>query len=259
MLFDVGPEEDAWERNAKRLSIDLATIERIQLSHWHRDHSGGMLRAISMITSAQKQRQNPSSSSLTIDVHPSRPDYRGFMAGSTPISMQADPSFSEMTALGAIIEKNEDAHTVLDDMFLVSGEIPRVTSYEAGVKNGIRYLASEQKWVPDEEIKDERFLVVNLKGKGLVLFTGCSHGGVVNAARHAKELVKGADLYAVVGGYHLVGEQEGNVRDTVRDLKVLEPKVLLPGHCSGWRVKVEIEKEMPGRLVPCGVGARFEF
>jgi 7,8-dihydropterin-6-yl-methyl-4-(beta-D-ribofuranosyl)aminobenzene 5'-phosphate synthase len=40
MMFDAGPEGQAWERNAKRLGIDLASIERIQLSHWHRDHSG---------------------------------------------------------------------------------------------------------------------------------------------------------------------------------------------------------------------------
>jgi metal-dependent hydrolase (beta-lactamase superfamily II) len=40
VLFDAGPEEDAWERNAKRLRADLASVEVIQLSHWHRDHSG---------------------------------------------------------------------------------------------------------------------------------------------------------------------------------------------------------------------------
>jgi len=40
MMFDAGPEGQAWERNAKRLGVDLASVERIQLSHWHRDHSG---------------------------------------------------------------------------------------------------------------------------------------------------------------------------------------------------------------------------
>jgi 7,8-dihydropterin-6-yl-methyl-4-(beta-D-ribofuranosyl)aminobenzene 5'-phosphate synthase len=40
VLFDAGPEEDAWERNVKRLRPDLASVEVVQLSHWHRDHSG---------------------------------------------------------------------------------------------------------------------------------------------------------------------------------------------------------------------------
>lgn len=40
MLFDVGPEEAAFERNATRLGAALGKVEVIHLSHWHRDHSG---------------------------------------------------------------------------------------------------------------------------------------------------------------------------------------------------------------------------
>jgi 7,8-dihydropterin-6-yl-methyl-4-(beta-D-ribofuranosyl)aminobenzene 5'-phosphate synthase len=66
-------------------------------------------------------------------------------------------------------------------------------------------------------------------------------------------------LHAVLGGYHLVGTSQSQVEDTVRDLKALDPKVLLPGHCSGWRAKYEIEKQMPGRLVPCTVGSKIRI
>lgn len=55
MLFDAGPEEDAWERNVRRLRPDLASIEVIQLSHWHRDHSGGC--SIRMITKKKEERK----------------------------------------------------------------------------------------------------------------------------------------------------------------------------------------------------------
>lgn len=65
-------------------------------------------------------------------------------------------------------------------MFLISGEIPRVTSYENGIKGGIRFEEEEEggegKWVKAEEILDERFLVVNLKGTCfclLFLATSC--------------------------------------------------------------------------------------
>jgi len=92
------------------------------------------------------------------------------------------------------------------------------------------------------------------------MFTGCSHGGVVNASKNAIELLRrSVPLHAVVGGYHLVADQEANVQNTVRDLQALKPNVLLPGHCSGWRVKYEIEKEMKGKLVPCTVGSRYSF
>ncbi len=236
---------------------------------------GGMERAIEMITEAK--RSSPSSSGpVIVDLHPARPDYRGFMAGPNPVSLQADPTFAEIEAAGGKVEKNADAHTVLDDMFLVSGMIPRVTPYEKGILHGIRFGNEKGVWEKDEEIADERFLMCNLKGmsllpfadltlirikgKGIVMLTGCSHGGVVNASKSAVELLGGSvPLHAVLGGYHLVMDQEVNVQTTVRDLKALKPNVLLPGHCSGWRVKYEIEKEMPGKLVPCTVGGRFIF
>jgi 7,8-dihydropterin-6-yl-methyl-4-(beta-D-ribofuranosyl)aminobenzene 5'-phosphate synthase len=92
------------------------------------------------------------------------------------------------------------------------------------------------------------------------MFTGCSHRGVVNASRSAVDLLGGSvPLHAVLGGYHLVGSLQTQVEETVRDLKALSPKVCLPGHCSGWRVKYEIEKEMPGSLVPCTVGSKISF
>lgn len=97
-------------------------------------------------------------------------------------------------------------------------------------------------------------------GKGGVILTGCSHRGVVNATKEAIGLLDGkAPLHAVLGGYHLATYNDTMVKETVRDLKAMDPKVLLPGHCSGWRVKFEIEKEMPGRLVPCTVGSKIAF
>jgi len=57
-------------------------------------------------------------------------------------------------------------------------------------------------------------------------------------------------LYAVVGGFHLSDAQTEKLQSTVQDLKELEPKVLMPGHCSGWRFQVEAERIMPGRVVP---------
>jgi len=97
-------------------------------------------------------------------------------------------------------------------------------------------------------------------GKGLVVFTGCSHGGVVNAAKSALELTRNAvPLYAIIGGYHLANSADEIVAKTVQDLVKLDPQILLPGHCSGWRVKHEIETAMPTRLCPCTVGTKFVF
>jgi 7,8-dihydropterin-6-yl-methyl-4-(beta-D-ribofuranosyl)aminobenzene 5'-phosphate synthase len=252
----------------------------IQLSHWHRDHSGGMLKATSLISSARKAFNHPPP---IIDLHPNRPAYRGWQTHDKKvISLQADPKFEGIENSGGVVRKEEAVHAVLDDFFCVSGFIPITADYETGLRSGMRWVEEKKEWISDEEIADERFLMCNLKGtlppfypsvfktstrislgKGLVLLTGCSHRGVVSASREALRLTNHKiPLHAILGGYHLAGsEQKDNtkVELTVNDLKQLDPKVLLPGHCSGWRVKMEIEKSMPGRLVPCTVGSRYAF
>lgn len=287
ILFDAGPEEDAWERNANRLKPALCSVDLIQLSHWHRDHSGlsvrrcfstrsllpgGLLRAIRSVNCAKHAKGV--SRDTVVDVHPERPDYRGFALGEKIISLKADPSFEEIEAAGATVTKHDETHTVLDNLFLISGEIPRLTPYETGLKGAMRYDRDEKDWFSDESITDERFLMCNLKGlhlrvssshanpvsgKGIVMFTACSHAGVVNAARHAVNLLGDVPLHGVVGGFHLATSEHDQMESTIKDLKRLDPAVLLPGHCTGWRAKFAIEKHMPGALVPCTVGIKITF
>ena len=90
------------------------------------------------------------------------------------------------------------------------------------------------------------------------MFTGCSHAGVVNASKHALELGNGASLYAVMGGFHLADAEAAQISDTAKDLKALDAKVLLTGHCTGWRAKFELQKVLgEGCLVPSFVGSKF--
>lgn len=116
-----------------------------------------------MIQDAKKAQGR--SDDLVIDLHPDRPVYRGMVAAQTVVSLEADPTFEEISGAGAVIEKSSEAHTILDDMFLVSGEIPRVTPYETGLKGAVRFDPDTKDWYSDEQIADERFLAVNLKGK----------------------------------------------------------------------------------------------
>lgn len=104
---------------------------------------------------------------VVVDLHPDRPVYRGMASPERIVSIEADPTFEELTAAGAIVEKSDEPHTVLDDMFLVSGEIPRVTKYEQGLKGSVRWDPEAKDWSSDEAIADERLLACNLKGNPL--------------------------------------------------------------------------------------------
>ena len=86
-------------------------------------------------------------------------------------------------------------------MFFLSGEIPRVTPYEKGFPGHMRRSEDGKSWEPDPLIMDERFLATHVKDKGIVVFTACSHAGVVNVLKHARTCFPSAPLYAVAGGF----------------------------------------------------------
>ena len=123
-----------------------------------------MLRAIGMIKEAKKA-ESAAASGLIANLHPDRPEYRGIVAGEAPFPLPADPSFEEIKTAGATVQTSKETHTVLDNMFLISGEIPRLTPYENGIRHGVRYVGSENKGIKDERIMDERFVMCNIKGR----------------------------------------------------------------------------------------------
>lgn len=45
----------------------------------------------------------------------------------------------------------------------------------------------------------------------------------------------------MVGGYHLADAEDAKLNATMEDLRRFEPKVLLAGHCTGWRFKCHCE------------------
>lgn len=163
LLFDAGPEEDVFERNAKRLRLPMGDVGAIALSHWHRDHSGGLLSAVRLIRDSR-----PDGSSVLVALPPNRPDYRGVMFDE-PVSLEPDPTLQEIRDAGGSIEVIHEARTLLDGMFYISGDIPRKTSYEGGIPGGIRYSMQSGEWTEDELIMEERYVMCNLKGKFLPL------------------------------------------------------------------------------------------
>lgn len=120
-----------------------------------------------MITEARSQAgsEHASLPKVDVDLHPKRPDRRGTRPPEMPVTaMEPDPTLEEIESVGGVVQKHSEAHTVLEDFFLVSGEIPRVTDYEHGLKFGVRYEAEKGYWEDDWKMADERFLMCKIKG-----------------------------------------------------------------------------------------------
>lgn len=96
---------------------------------------------------------------------------------------------------------------------------------------------------------------MNVRGKGLVVVTGCGHSGIINILRHARALTGVARIYAVVGGFHLTGAALApNIAPTVAALQQLQPRYLMPGHCTGWAAMHQIARALPEAFIANSVG-----
>jgi 7,8-dihydropterin-6-yl-methyl-4-(beta-D-ribofuranosyl)aminobenzene 5'-phosphate synthase len=254
ILFDVGPYADVWLANADRLAVDLAGIDLLFLSHWHWDHTGGVPEVVAAIAAARAARGRPP---LIVDVHPDRPDQRGVL---TPLGSFAmlpeEPTFAAIEDAGGVIAAGAYGHPIGDALFHASGEVPRITPYETGLAGHHTWRNGAAK--ADEMIREERFVAARVRGRAVTVLTACSHAGVVNVALEAQKLAPNDGIDLLVGGYHLAGGPvEGRIEETVRDLVEIGPRIVAPGHCTGWRAAAALAGAFPNTFGPSVVGSRY--
>ncbi|MDQ7250822.1 MBL fold metallo-hydrolase [Dongia sedimenti] len=251
LLFDTGPDEWVFERNVTRLGVSLGDVGALVLSHGHWDHGGAMPRALQMITQENGGRNVP------VYMHPEMFALRAFKqkdGGLAPMEKVA--GVDVLSGNGGDVVVTRDAQSVLDDAFYISGEIPRVTAFERGLPGQHRQLA-DGSWEKDEVMPDERFVSVHVAGKGQVVFTACSHAGLINVLLAARAHFPEVPLYGVVGGFHLAGQTEAIIPETVAALAQFDLKLIAAGHCTGWRAVNALAAAYGGAVVPSAVGKRY--
>jgi 7,8-dihydropterin-6-yl-methyl-4-(beta-D-ribofuranosyl)aminobenzene 5'-phosphate synthase len=249
VLFDGGPEGSAFERNANRLGLDFASVDAVALSHGHWDHAGGLPAAIAAVKAGRGGRLVPTHVNAGMFAR------RGFrMAGGRILPFGEVPSPEELSRAGAEVVSSEEARSIEEGRFYLSGEIPRVTPYEKGLPAQVKQEA-DGSWSADPLVLDERFLAVHLEGAGIVVFSSCSHAGIVNVLTHAREIFAPTPLFGVFGGFHLSGAaNETWIDETVRDLARFELRRIVPGHCTGWRAIHRLIDAFGDVVVPGFVG-----
>lgn len=255
VLFDSGPEEYAFERNCTRLGVNIGAVESIVLSHGHWDHGGGMPKALDMIRAKNGRLPIP------YYAHPEMFRSRARkLSNGEMLHMKDVPSVETLTNRGAQVVNTRTGQTFLEGMFCLSGEIPRVTPFERGLAAHYQRTEDGLGWTPDPWLIDERFLSVNVAGKGLVVFTACSHAGVINVLTHARACFPNVPLYAVAGGFHLAGPNEPIIAETVEAMKDFRPQVIAAGHCTGWRAVTALTNVFGDSVMdPSVVGKRYTF
>jgi 7,8-dihydropterin-6-yl-methyl-4-(beta-D-ribofuranosyl)aminobenzene 5'-phosphate synthase len=255
LLFDSGPEGHGVERNGQRLAVPFGEIGAAVFSHGHWDHVGGMETALGLVTAANGGKPVPVHVNDGMFVRRATPGPGGGL-----LPMGEVPSPARLEAAGGEVVSDDRPRLLLDGTFYLSGEIPRRTAYERGMPGQVREVG-EGRWEPAPWVMDERWVAVHVRGRGIVVFTACSHAGVVNVLRHAREVFEPLPLHAVMGGFHLSGAAcEPVIPQTVEDMRGFGLGVIVPGHCTGWRAVHRLVATFgEGVVVPSAVGRRHVF
>ncbi len=248
LLFDFGFSEQGAAFNADALGVDLSSIEVLALSHGHFDHSGGMKAMVRKIGKP----------GIEMAVHPQvfrNPRYIK-ITDDFKIKFPA-LTREDISAAGVKIVEAKDPYPLLDGAVLFLGEIPRKTDFEKGIPSMYYQEDGNEKW---DDLIDDTAIAVHVKGKGLVVLSGCAHSGIINTVKHAQKISGIDKVFAVMGGFHLTGQNMEPVIDkTIGSFKEMNPSYIVPTHCTGRKAILSIEKEMPDRFILNMAGTRLTF
>ncbi len=243
VLLDTGASTDGVLHNFEALEIDAAQIRAIILSHGHFDHAMGLTGIVEKIADRN----------LKIVLHPDAYLQRKAVFPTGKEIHVSTPPGMDIRRENAEIIENTGPTALLDDMIMVSGEIPRVTDFEKGFP--IHYAKREDVWQDDPLIMDDQCVILNVKGKGLVVVTGCGHAGIINTIRYAQELTGVRQVHAVIGGFHLTGGLfEKIIPDTIAELERINPRYIMPTHCTGWSALHRLSEALPDAFITSSVG-----
>jgi len=200
ILFDMGQTE-LFARNANILGVKLSQVELAVLSHGHYDHGGGLESFF---------REN-----LTAPVYVHPKAFEAHFHGA-----------EKYIGLASYLKENErfvanDNATQLSEGITLhpASCVPR---NNPSLPHGLTVEVNGQ-LVPDS-FEHEQYMLIEEKGKR-VLFSGCSHIGILNIAEHFRPQV-------LIGGFHTSKAEEAALDEIAERLGKLQT-VFYTCHCTG--------------------------
>jgi 7,8-dihydropterin-6-yl-methyl-4-(beta-D-ribofuranosyl)aminobenzene 5'-phosphate synthase len=222
IIFDTGAS-DSFSKNAITLGIDLRTIQVAVLSHHHYDHGGGLARFFELNANAEVYlRKAPDG-----DCYFKALFFKKRYIGLDKHLFEAYPNRFNY------VEKFTE---ILPNVYIFT-EIGN--TYPKPKGNRYLYLKRNSDWKLDD-FEHELIMAIEEKDK-LVIFTGCSHNGMLNMIETVVKKFQGIPVKTVIGGFHMIGlprfntmaDSRRNVKDIARQVLSYPFQDIYTGHCTG--------------------------
>jgi 7,8-dihydropterin-6-yl-methyl-4-(beta-D-ribofuranosyl)aminobenzene 5'-phosphate synthase len=138
-----------------------------------------------------------------------------------------------------------------------TGNIERVTGYESIPQTQFQIKRGDKMEL--DIFPGEQGVFFNVKGKGLVVISGCAHAGIVNTVKHAQKVAGTDKIHAIIGGFHLINVDPAIIQKSVADIKAMKPDYIVSTHCTGFEAIVAFSREMPNEFVLNTAGTQYTF
>jgi 7,8-dihydropterin-6-yl-methyl-4-(beta-D-ribofuranosyl)aminobenzene 5'-phosphate synthase len=238
ILFDTGARPNTVLENGKELKIDLSDVQDVILSHFHDDHTTGL-----MTLRHEFAKKNPAALSRVHVGNGIFLERRG---------RQRNPMIEakkEYEATGGKFIVHDKPEEIVPGVWL-TGPVPRTypeKNYPAGIE-----VKEGDAWVEDN-LPEDQSLVFNTP-RGLVLLAGCGHAGVINTLEYARKVIRPAPIDAAIGGFHLYNAKDEQLNWTADKLKEFQIVQILGAHCTGIESVYRLRQRLGLSRHDCVVG-----
>jgi 7,8-dihydropterin-6-yl-methyl-4-(beta-D-ribofuranosyl)aminobenzene 5'-phosphate synthase len=244
VLMDVGQNFDALHFNMNALGIEPGSIDSVVLTHCHYDHTRGLVK---LLESANK-------GDIAIVAHP---DIYRIHFITDPhlrhIGVGMDDGKRKVEDAGGTFYLTRDPLQIMTGIS-TTGEVQRRTDFE---DPGLSLFTVESGSVVPDPMKDDISVILNVRDKGLVILSGCSHAGIVNIVHQAVEITGISQIEGIIGGFHLVEASEEKIEKTVDALTRFNIHWIAAGHCTGFRAQASLYTRFGRAFIPLRTGMKF--
>lgn len=246
-LFDFGTDVQGVTRNIDLLKIDFKTVEALVLSHDHFDHQAALVELLKA-----NREKIPKGIPFFVGERFFQGTYWRTPDGHVLDLLGLNKEAVERLAMVRIVEVRDPTSIVPGAVS--TGRIEQVTEYE---RIPPFFVAQQGDQFVQEDFVGEQAIVLNAKGKGLVVLSGCAHRGIVNAVKRAQVMTGMEMVHAIIGGFHLTGAEPEVIQRTIGDIKAIRPDYVVPAHCTGFEAIAAFSREMPDQFILNTAGTRY--